>query len=129
MSSFDERLRKYAEKKIEGRKGFTLKRDFVTGNPMLQEYGLNYCDIISVHHGQNFYIFCHQLLRECLTALVLIFMMLRNWLKLKMHEFKTGKSVFLAFDKKFMPVKLNAASVIYCLSFCASWSIIKNLYI
>ncbi|XP_052801634.1 uncharacterized protein LOC128232232 isoform X2 [Mya arenaria] len=30
LSSFDARLRKYAEKKIQGRKGFTLKRDFVT---------------------------------------------------------------------------------------------------
>lgn len=30
LSSFDERLRKYAEKKIQSRKGFTLKQDLVT---------------------------------------------------------------------------------------------------
>ena len=31
LSSFDEKLRNYAAKKIQERKGFTLMQDFVTG--------------------------------------------------------------------------------------------------
>lgn len=31
LASFDDKLRKYAERKIQGRQGFTLKRDNVTG--------------------------------------------------------------------------------------------------
>ena len=36
LSSFDERLRKYATKKMKSRKGFTLEQDSVTGIPYLK---------------------------------------------------------------------------------------------
>ena len=43
LSSFDQRLRNYAEKKIKSRHGFTLKQDFVTG----KLYRTYHCKIIN----------------------------------------------------------------------------------